>query len=103
MSSKNPLAVSYDDMIAEVSRTLSKMRLDYPALVHADKLSWRTARHRIATFEQLEKVLKRHKKDPQLNMNDLFNRLPPVKDVPEIPPGAIEEIADDPDLYTSPE
>lgn len=71
---KSPLDISYNDLIKEAERELQLMDQKYPALVSQGSLSAWTANHRIAAKKALVRLLKRHKKDPQLNLNDLFEK-----------------------------
>lgn len=82
---KNHLNISYQDLIVDQERQLKFMKETYPGRVLAGSLTAKVSGHRIACAEALLKMLKKHKKDPQLNLNDAFDRLRPRPsvDIPE--------------------
>lgn len=97
---KSPLTIDYDDLIKEEERHLKYIKLKYPALVQEGTMHNWTARHRISVHETLLKMLKKHKKNPQLNLEDLFKQVPKPRVVP-MPPGPENMRYDDPDFYTT--
>lgn len=96
---KSPLSVTYDDVIKEEQRRLALMKITYPAKVAAGAMPSWTAQHRIAIAELLVRLLKRHKKDPQMNLNDAFDRLQSVKKAHPMPAAPKSSAVDDPDFY----
>lgn len=99
MSRKDPLAVSYDDTVTEAKRQLDWMEKNYPSFVSRGILNWWVARNRIAIQTQIVAMLKKQKRDPQLNLNAIFDTLPAPKVIEIAPKEVIEELDQDPDLY----
>jgi hypothetical protein len=99
---KSPLTVEYDDIIHDLERRRAQAELYYPGLVTTGKMSNWTARHRISVLDVTIRIFKKHKKNPQLNLNDIFEDTPP-RMVQPMPPGPDVQPMDDPDLYFTPE
>lgn len=72
---KSPLTISYNDLINLVHRKLSYAETEFPKLVQQGRKNEWAASHETACLKQLLKMLKKHQKNPQLNLNDLFNTL----------------------------
>lgn len=67
---KNPLIVSFQDLVDQAQAQLRFMEHAFPARVAEGSMSGWTATHKIAVQKQLVKLLRKAKKEPQL---DLFN------------------------------
>lgn len=65
---KSPYQISYDDLIDCVEARLQWMIKVYPEKVRAGLLKDWKAQHSIACERRILKLLKRHKKDPQLDL-----------------------------------
>lgn len=71
---KSPLSISYTDLINMVERKLANMERFKASSIQQGKSEW-TVNHEIACFKKLAKMLKKHQKNPQLNLNDIFDKL----------------------------
>ena len=89
-------------MIKDLERRKLQAEIHYPALVTTGKMNNWTARHRLTCLETVVRLLKKHKKNPQLNLNDIFEEIKTPLVVP-MPAGPADQPVDDPDLYFTPE
>lgn len=96
---KSPLQVGYGELISEQERLLAFMLKTYPGRVSCGSLHSWPAQHRIACAKLLFRLLKKHQKDPQLNMEDVFNTLRPITGEVPMPPAPKTTITD-PDFFT---
>ena len=72
---KSPFNITYSDLIKEEEQQLANMKARFPSLVRTGQMNDWVAKRKIALQEQLVKMLKKHRKDPQLNLNDLFDKV----------------------------
>lgn len=72
---KSPLTITYNDLITWVSNKLHWMEGNLPTKVLRGEITAYTADRDLACAKQLLKMLKKHKKDPQLNLQDIFEKL----------------------------
>lgn len=71
---KSPLTITYSDLIKQTERRLTYMEGNYPALVQQGKKNEWAATHEIECQKVLLRMLKKHQKNPQLNLNDVFDK-----------------------------
>ncbi len=70
---KSPFTFTYSDLIKEEVQQLANMKARFPSLVKTGQMNDWVAKRKIAMQEQLVKMLKKHQKNRQLNLNDLFD------------------------------
>lgn len=79
MSSKptyhSPSRVDYDDLIEVPERLLASMKKSYPGMVLQNKLSSWTAHHNIAAMEKVLALMKKYKRNPQIDLFQEFAKL----------------------------
>lgn len=71
---KSPFTFGYSDLIKEQEQSLSRMKVTFPALVKSGQMNDWVSKRKIAMQEQLVRMLKKHQKNPQLSLEDLFNQ-----------------------------
>jgi hypothetical protein len=69
---RDPYHITYADLIKTVDDRLSWMKRNYPSMVFIGKKKDTVAKHEIAVYERLAKMLKAHKKNLQLNLEELL-------------------------------
>lgn len=72
---KSAFDISYVDLIKEHAHILQSIKKHYPERVRQGTMNEFVARKKIHMQETLLKMLKKHQKNPQLNLEDLFNQL----------------------------
>jgi hypothetical protein len=72
--SKNPLHITYSGLIRTIERRLKYMEKEYPSKVFLGLMTPDFMRTELEYYRQLVKMLKAHKKNKQLNLEDLFNK-----------------------------
>lgn len=72
---RDPLHISYDDLIKMMEGRLAFMEKNYPKMKLQGSISAWTASHNVACVKALLTMLRKHKKDPQLNLFDLFEKV----------------------------
>jgi hypothetical protein len=94
--SKDPLAVGYAELIDEARRLDANADQTFPALVASGAMPAWTARRRRTVYQVLLQLLKKHEKNPQLNLADMHAQLQAEAAAALNPP-----LHDDPDFYTT--
>jgi len=72
---KNPLSISYQDLIDQAEARLKWMEGKYPALKESKQISDWTATHNIECQRTLVKLLKKFKREPQMNLFAAFEKM----------------------------
>lgn len=72
---KSPLDITYNDLIKLQELRLEWMEKEYPKMIIAMKIKRDTANHNLECQRVLVRMLKKHKKNPQLNLNDEFDKI----------------------------
>lgn len=70
---RSALDITYKDLVDLAKGELAWMQKQYPRLVTEKRISGDSAAHKIEAKKILIRMLEKHKKDPQLNLNDLFD------------------------------
>lgn len=72
---KSPLTISYNDMIKYVESQVAFMERQYPAMVMQGRISANLADHNKACAKKLLLLLKKHHKDPQTSLEEIFDKI----------------------------
>jgi Ni2+-binding GTPase involved in maturation of urease and hydrogenase len=72
---RNPFHITYTDLINYVQHNVQRMEKTYPAMKMQGKINANTATHNIECAKTLLRMLKKHDKNRQLNLNDLFEQM----------------------------
>lgn len=72
---KSPLSISYSDLIKHMEHQVNWMERSYPDMKLYGKISANAADRNLSCARTLLKLLVKHKKNPQLNLEDLFNEI----------------------------
>ena len=99
---KDPHIVKFKDLILEEQRLVAWMEKNYPAMVLSGEIHSYTAQRRLACHKAILRLLKKHHKDPQLNLDDAMQAIKqpgPSKLIP--PPIPVPQYSDDPNFFTT--
>lgn len=71
---RDPFHITYNDLVAFIEGKVRYMEKNYPRMKTEGSITTWTANHNIACAKILLSMLRKHKKDPQLNLYDLFEK-----------------------------
>lgn len=74
MPAKNPHNVSYDDLIESTQRRVEWMEANYPKMKLQLQISEWTATHNLAVEKAKLKLLRKFKREPQIDLFKAFNK-----------------------------
>lgn len=72
---RSPLSFTYHDLLKEQENRLHWLKKSFEGMVITNQISDTTARRRIAMQQALVKMLKKHEKNRQLNLNEIFDQI----------------------------
>lgn len=71
---KNPLHITYNDLLKEQEDRLKYMEKDYPVKVLQGSMTSWSATRKLEMQRRLVKMLKKYVKNPQLDLFELFSQ-----------------------------
>lgn len=72
---KNPLHITYNDLIEETESRLKWMQESYPSKIIAGGISSITAQRKMEVQKTLLRLLKKAKREPQLDLFQAFEKV----------------------------
>lgn len=98
---KDPHIVNYKDLISETERQVAWMKKFYPVMVSRGEMHSYTAQRRLAVQQTILRLLKKHDRNRQLNLQDMMEGMKQAAPCPLIPPPIAADQTDDPNFFTT--